>query len=62
MIQSLVDNFLNRGSVSGGNDADGGAKASAEPAKLNKEAQALVNSSDYWRIDNLKAKLGNFLL
>uniref|UniRef100_A0A1I8BEU7 Uncharacterized protein n=1 Tax=Meloidogyne hapla TaxID=6305 RepID=A0A1I8BEU7_MELHA len=49
IIQSLVDNFLNKGTTS--NDGD---KQQTNIEKLNKEAQALINSSDYWRVENLK--------
>ncbi|KAF7634152.1 Angiotensin-converting enzyme [Meloidogyne graminicola] len=49
VIQSLVDNFLNKGTIS-----NEGEKQVNNNEKLNKEAQALINSSDYWRVENLK--------
>ncbi|KAL3108156.1 hypothetical protein niasHT_016347 [Heterodera trifolii] len=58
VIQSLVDNFLNKGTAVDGVPPPVGPeqpeKTDAEPLKLNKEAQALVNSSDFWRTTNLE--------
>ncbi|KAI3415511.1 hypothetical protein GPALN_005117 [Globodera pallida] len=57
VIQSLVDNFLNKGTPVDVPPAVGPGqpeKSDAEPLKLNKEAQALINSSDFWRITNLE--------
>lgn len=43
VIQQLVDRFLNKGTLE--ND---------KTEKLNKEIQALIGSSDYWKTDSIK--------
>jgi hypothetical protein len=53
IIQSLVDKFLNKGTLA--DNADAAKKQEAE--KFNKEAQKLVNSSVYWDTQNLKVFL-----
>ncbi|EFO82590.1 CRE-ACN-1 protein [Caenorhabditis remanei] len=48
VIEKLVDTFLNTGSIAPN-------KTNKGPVFQNPAAQALVNSSDYWKTDNLQA-------
>ncbi|CAP33076.1 Protein CBR-ACN-1 [Caenorhabditis briggsae] len=48
VIEQLVDTFLNTGSIAPN-------KTNKGPVYANPVAQALVNSSDYWKADNLQA-------
>ncbi|CEF71385.1 Peptidase M2, peptidyl-dipeptidase A family-containing protein [Strongyloides ratti] len=47
VIDELVNKFLNTGSITGGETKE-------KPAFINKNFIKLINSSDYWKLDNIK--------